>query len=101
VIIGINSTTLEPDGLDDDQLETWTYDHLASSVNEYASPSISFDLEVKPVREKKLVVIQVHEFADIPNPLREGLPPDKRERRLPHPSAGGVLCQIPSHTRNF
>lgn len=43
VIIGVDSESLDPVGLEEDQADTWTYDELAASVNEYASPSVSFD----------------------------------------------------------
>jgi predicted HTH transcriptional regulator len=66
VFIGIDPDTLEPDGLEDDQADTWGYDDLATSVNEYANPSVSFDLETKLFQGHKLVIIQVHEFTDIP-----------------------------------
>ncbi len=66
VVIGVDSDTLVPIGLEDDQADTWSYDHLATSVNGYASPSVSFDLETKRYQGRKLIIIQVHEFADIP-----------------------------------
>ena len=66
VIIGIDSDSLDPVGLEDDFADTWTYDELAASVNEYASPSVSLDLEVKLYQERKFIIIEVHEFDDIP-----------------------------------
>jgi len=66
VLIGVNSDTLEPDGLQDDEADTWGYDDVAASVNEYASPSVSFDVESKLFQGQKLVVIEVHQFAEFP-----------------------------------
>jgi len=66
VIIGVEDDLLEPVGLEEDQADTWTYDALTTSVNEYASPSVSFDFEKKLYRERTFVILEVHEFAEIP-----------------------------------
>ena len=66
VIVGVDPTTVEPVGLEEDQADTWTYDALATNVNEYASPSVSFDFERKLYLGHTLVIIEVHEFAEIP-----------------------------------
>ena len=66
VIIGVEDETLEPGGLEEDQADTWTHDALATNVNEYASPSVSFDFERKLYLGHTLVIIEVHEFAEIP-----------------------------------
>jgi predicted HTH transcriptional regulator len=75
VIIGVDSDTLEPVGLEDDQADTWGYDSVATAVNEYASPSVSVDLEVRLYQGHKLVIIKVHEFADIPILCRKDFHP--------------------------
>jgi predicted HTH transcriptional regulator len=83
VIIGVESTTLDPVGLEDDQARTWlNYDDLAASVNEYASPSVSFDLEALTSRNRKLVIIRVHEFQDIPVLCRKDFQ-SSREKKAP------------------
>ena len=67
VILGIDSESLEPVGLDDDQEASWlNYDALASAVNEYASPSLSFELQRMTFRGNKIVIIRVEEFEEIP-----------------------------------
>jgi predicted HTH transcriptional regulator len=66
VIIGVEDDTLEPVGLEEDQADTWAYDPLATAVNEYASPSVSFDIEKKVYQGLTFVVLEVHEFAEIP-----------------------------------
>jgi predicted HTH transcriptional regulator len=70
VIIGVvesKSKQLEPVGLGDVQAASWlTYDDLSASVNEYASPNVSFDLEPLTYQEKEFVIVRVHEFDDIP-----------------------------------
>ncbi len=67
VIIGVESANLEPVGLDDETLATWLdYDDPSVAVNEHASPSVSFDLEPFDYQSKKLVIIRVHEFGEIP-----------------------------------
>jgi len=67
VIIGVESDSLDPVGFDDDEVNTWlSYDELTTRVNEYASPSVRFDLETQAFRGRKFVIIRVHEFEDIP-----------------------------------
>jgi predicted HTH transcriptional regulator len=67
VIIGVDSNTLDPVGFDEDEVESWLrYDELAEKVNEYASPSVHFDLEAETFRGRSFVIIRVHEFEDIP-----------------------------------
>jgi predicted HTH transcriptional regulator len=67
VIIGVEAKKLEPKGLSDEEAAAWLdYDHLSVSVNEYARPSVSFDLERFPFQDRIFVIINVHEFGDIP-----------------------------------
>ena len=67
VILGVDSESLEPTGLDDDEAASWlNYDALAPAVNEYASPSVSFDVQSLRFRENKIVIIRVEEFVEIP-----------------------------------
>jgi predicted HTH transcriptional regulator len=67
VIIGVDSDSLDPVGFDDDEVKTWlNYDELATRVNEYASPSVRFDLEAQTFRGRKFPLIRVYEFDDIP-----------------------------------
>ena len=66
VIIGVESDTLDPVGFDDDEVESWlNYDELAEKVNEFASPSVHFELEAPTFRVRRFVIIRVHEFEDI------------------------------------
>ena len=51
------------DPLNEHEIETWTYDDLANSIDEYADPSVSFDFKIV---EQKFVVITVNEFIDVP-----------------------------------
>ena len=63
VIIGVQSTErgpvgteFSPVGLSEEQAASWLgYDDLSSSVNEYASPSVSFDLIPLIYHELKFV----------------------------------------------
>jgi predicted HTH transcriptional regulator len=67
VIIGVDSDSLDPVGFDDDEVKTWlNYDELATRVNEYASPSVRFDLEAVTFQGRQFPLISVHEFDDIP-----------------------------------
>jgi predicted HTH transcriptional regulator len=73
VIIGVEENNigeykLEPVGLTDEQLATWSnYDVLSGAVNQYARPSVSFDLEAPFLyNSMRFVVIEVNEFDQIP-----------------------------------
>jgi len=67
VIIGVEPETLDPVGLDEDDAAIWlNYDELAVSINEWATPSIGFDLQELRSEDRIFVVIHVHEFAEIP-----------------------------------
>jgi predicted HTH transcriptional regulator len=69
VIIGVNETAGRPAaaGLTTEQAETWSkYDDVSSAVNEYASPSVRFELELVTFNGSSFAVIQVHEFLDQP-----------------------------------
>ncbi len=46
VIIGVKDDG-EPIGLNDDDLSTWVYDHVADQIAAHADPSVTFELEVK------------------------------------------------------
>jgi predicted HTH transcriptional regulator len=67
VILGVESDPLDAFGFDEDEAKAWlNYDALASKVNEYASPPVSFDLEAFPYQGRRYIEILVHEFDDIP-----------------------------------
>src|SRR3990172_6489156 len=69
IIVGVQEDkgkTLIPEGLSAEEIGTWTYDDLADSMAEYADPSISFELNQVELDGKKLVIIKVNEFEDIP-----------------------------------
>ncbi len=67
VILGVESDPLDAVGFDEDEAKAWlNYDALASKVNEYASPPVSFDLEAFSYQGRRYIEILVHEFDDIP-----------------------------------
>jgi predicted HTH transcriptional regulator len=69
VIIGVEDslTSLKPVGLNTADLASWErYDDLASSVAEYADPSINFEVEILEYSGNKYVLVSVKEFEDIP-----------------------------------
>ena len=68
VILGVEeSTKPDPIGLSDEQAESWlNYDDVSASVNEYASPCVRFEAELRTFWAKKFVFIRVHQFEDIP-----------------------------------
>ena len=68
VIIGVSEQgeALEPVGLTDDELHTWTFDAVADQVARYADPGVNFELEVMELEGNSYVLLQVEEFSDIP-----------------------------------
>lgn len=69
VIIGVEDslTSLKPVGISAADLTSWErYDDLASSVAEYADPSINFEAEIHEYSGNKFVLIIVEEFEDFP-----------------------------------
>jgi hypothetical protein len=57
----------DPIGLSDEQAESWlSFDDLAASVNEYASPCVRFEPVLHTFRGRKFIVIRVYQFDDIP-----------------------------------
>lgn len=67
VVIGVDSASLDPVGLSDPDLASWSnYDVLAVAVNGCASPSVSIEAEILKYRDRKLFIIHVHGFAEIP-----------------------------------
>jgi predicted HTH transcriptional regulator len=83
VIIGVEDETLKPVGLEEDQADTWGYDDLATAVNEYASPSVSFDFERKLYEGRTFVIIEVDEFAEIPIHCGKGYHPTNVKKAPP------------------
>jgi predicted HTH transcriptional regulator len=55
-----------PSGISELDLATWDYDEIADSFAQYADPSINFDTEIVEFKGNKFIVINVHEFEDIP-----------------------------------
>lgn len=67
VIIGVEDQTLNPTGLNEDQLATWRkYDDIADSINSYASPSVQIELSQVKYNDKTFIVLHISEFADLP-----------------------------------
>jgi predicted HTH transcriptional regulator len=68
VILGVEETAkADAVGLSDEQAESWLkYDDVSASVNEYASPCVRFETELRMFSGKKFVFIRVHQFDGIP-----------------------------------
>lgn len=68
VIIGVKDTgsSLIPEGLDDSNLVTWNYNHVSDRLQNYADPSVNFELEEKHYQGNKYIVLNTREFTDIP-----------------------------------
>ncbi len=68
VIIGVSdqSGVLSSVGLSDEQLVTWRHDDISDGFTAHADPPISFDSAVFEANGKKFVVLQIHEYPDVP-----------------------------------
>ena len=69
VIIGVNEGAnhgIEPVGLTDDDIASWSYDDVAAGFAAAADPPIRFELEVVPHDGRRFVVLTVQEFAAVP-----------------------------------
>lgn len=76
VVIGISDDglRLEPEGLSAIDADTWVRDSIGDAVAEYADPGISFDLQHLYYQEKRLVVLHVAEFDEVPVICKKDLP---------------------------
>ena len=68
VVIGVEDTggVLNPVGLSNEDLATWKYDDVADRVNNFADPSVIFELEVRENYGNQYIILHVEEFSDIP-----------------------------------
>lgn len=71
VIVGIDdhaATQMQP-GLTETELSSWLdYDTVSVRINAYADPPLRFDVAAVTLRTNaRVVVIEVHEFADTPH----------------------------------
>ena len=86
VVIGINDkdpASLGP-GLDDTQLKTWSNpDHIARDFATYADPPMRFDRAIVELSTgARLVVLEVHEFSDVPHLCAKDYPKVLRDGAL-------------------
>ncbi|MGO9923932.1 MAG: helix-turn-helix domain-containing protein [Isosphaeraceae bacterium] len=96
VIIGVESDTesVDPVGLDEVQLRSWLqFDDLSAAVNEYATPSVSFDVEPQDHLGNRFIVIRVYEFEEIPVLCRKDLHAPRRRELVLRRGA----CYVRSH----
>jgi len=68
VVVGVNEgeSGIDPAGLSDNDLLTWSYDAFGDNVAVYADPGISFDLQTIVFNDKKFLAIRVTEFEEAP-----------------------------------
>jgi len=68
VVIGVSETSgiLNPVGLLEEDFVTWRFDDISTAISNYADPYVHFDLSTPTVKDKRFVVLQVHEFDYIP-----------------------------------
>jgi predicted HTH transcriptional regulator len=96
VIIGVETDqeSIDPVGLDDDQASSWLqFDSLSAAVNEYATPSVRFDVESQHRLGNTFIIIRVYEFDEIPILCRKDLHAPRRRDLILRRGA----CYVRSH----
>jgi predicted HTH transcriptional regulator len=93
VILGVaedDAKKLIVQGVPGEDERSWDFDSVALSLSTYADPNIVFTREVRIVDSRRLVVLTVDEFADVPVLCRREhiIPADHRDGR---PEAVTVL----------
>ena len=69
VIIGVEERNgvLNPKGLSQTDLDSWrNNDHVITALANYMNPPANFDRSIREFQGNEFVVLEVHEFADIP-----------------------------------
>lgn len=100
LVIGVadDGTTLAPIGLSESELATWSYDHVAAVVTNYADPYVTFSIASVPLDGNMFAVIEVEEFDSTPVICKKGYDSILRNGALyvrPHGKVETVEC--PTH----
>lgn len=68
VVVGVHdeSHVLTPKGLNAADLATWNYDDVKAGLSPYADPFAELDLERVEMDGMVFVILDVHEFEDVP-----------------------------------
>lgn len=86
VVIGIEDTRPQDmlPGLDPEQLKSWqSYDDIADRLAVYADPPLRFDLaELALATDVAVIVLQIHEFDDVPHLCARAYQHDLRKGAL-------------------
>lgn len=76
LIIGVRELVdtgydLAREGLEPDDLATWSTDHLATIVNNHAEPSVQAEVRYETLEGKEFVVVRVSPFRETPTICRK------------------------------
>lgn len=79
VIIGVDGSCEPPQpvGLTNDELASWAYEDMASTIASCADPPLTFEREVRTYNGRPYVVLSVHEFAELPILAKKDVPDSK------------------------
>ncbi len=95
LVIGVRehpeTRSFEPVGLDDEQLGSFDATAIAQYVNGFVQPAVTVRVERPIFEDKRLIVIQVEEFGDVPHVCTRSAPEEKPSFR-----AGDVLIRTPA-----
>ncbi len=100
VVIGVDDsgTTLFATGLTPDQVATWGYDDLHSSISNYVDPYVELDVSVVTLDRKKFISIEVQAFAELPVLCKKDYPGTLRNGALYVRRRGkNETIEVPSH----
>lgn len=98
VVVGVDDQTLEPLGLSEAQVQTWTYDDIQSSVSNYADPYVDLEVTRVSLDGRELVAIRVQEFVEMPVLCKRDYPGVLRSGALYVRRRGKVeTVEVPTH----
>jgi predicted HTH transcriptional regulator len=82
VVIGVreDSGRFELVGLSSAEIESWRYDHFTEALAPVADPPVAFNVELHQYLSLEFLLIDIHEFDDVPVICR---------RNFPHPLKAG------------
>ena len=102
IIIGIDQQTggafILKDGMTQADYDSFKYDNIAAIIAEYADPYVSFSLIKDELQGKRIVIIDIEEFQQIPVVCKKDSPFLKRGRLYTRSWRVPESVEVPSQT---
>jgi predicted HTH transcriptional regulator len=101
VVIGVEDagTKLVEHGLTQQEVDSWSYDHLMANVSNYADPYVDVQAEVVNLNSKLYVAVSVSPFDEQPIICKRGYEKILRKGAIYTRPIGGKIesIEVPSH----